>query len=125
MRESTNILNTNGGESHTMVGETARTRDPLEIANHGVANHGPIGCPSSAGPSMPMPEPTVFSPEQAAHYLGLYDLGVPNPVGTVKRYVKRKKLEHFKISGRIAFQRSHLDKFIETLNRDARKGGSR
>jgi hypothetical protein len=61
----------------------------------------------------PLPEPKVYSLERAACYVGLYDLGVPDPAGAMRRYVKKRLIEHVMIAGRIGFLKDQLDKFIE------------
>lgn len=59
-----------------------------------------------------MSESPVFTPKEAAEYLGLDRLGIEDPERTVKRYVARGLLECVKLGGRMAFMRDQLDKLL-------------
>lgn len=59
-----------------------------------------------------MSESPVFTPAEAAEYLGLTRLGVVDPERTVKRYVARGLLECVKLGGRMGFMRDQLDKLL-------------
>ncbi len=106
---------------------TATTAAPDDFELHGIDDDraeidaGTDNRP--ARPQSPMPTPIVFSPERAAHYLGLHDLGVKDPAGTMLRYVKRKKIGHVKIGGHIGFLKEHLEDFVNMQAEGVYTGG--
>ena len=61
----------------------------------------------------------VYSREEAAAYLNLRGIGVPDPVAGVDRLVKTRKLKSFNLLGRRAFTRDQLDRCIELLRKEA------
>lgn len=59
----------------------------------------------------------VFTPEEAAAYLGLDKLPLRStePVNTLNFYVESGELEYIKIGGTRAFLQDQLDAFLQSL----------
>ena len=61
----------------------------------------------------------VFSPKEAAEWLGFVSLGVPNPEASMRHLHKQRKLRGVKIGGRLAFLRPDLEAYTEKLRTEA------
>lgn len=63
-------------------------------------------------PTSPPRDNPNMTPSEAAEYLKLAQLGCRNPLQTMAYLVKKKKIQHVKIAGRVAFRREHLDAYV-------------
>ncbi len=63
----------------------------------------------------------MYSPERAAEYLSLRELGVRNPVKGIRYLVKKGKLRAIKILGRLAFLEDDLNTFLMRLQQESKK----
>ena len=76
------------------------------------------GTATAASPKPPSP---VFSPAEAATYLGLPALGVKNPEDRIRYLVKKGRLRSIVLLGRMAFLREDLDRLLTDLQQEARR----
>ncbi len=67
------------------------------------------------------PASPIFGLAEAAAYLNLAGLGVPNPVESINYLAKSGQLRSIVVLGRRAFLREHLDSYIADREQAAQR----